>query len=162
MENYKYVFELPQYQPAFVTILAVVVGYIFPIYVFFRLVDRCIIKQMTIKRAVALNVMVILVSTYAAMIALAYDKSSWIEPKHDKVVGTLIEGSVYKSIVNQNNKTSLYCGRYALEDGSGREVDPCLTTYNLSNDQKPVEKIVLYKLYTDTYSRVRWYPEHKE
>lgn len=158
MENFKYVFEIPQYQPAFVTILAVVVGLIFTVYVFFKLVDRYIARQVTGKRALSLTILSVLVFAYTSMIALAYDKSSWIEPKHDKVLGTLIKGSVYKSIVNQNNKTSLYCGRYALEDGSGREVDPCLTTYNLSNDQKPVEKIVLYKLYTDAYSRVRWYP----
>lgn len=158
MENYKYVFELPHYQPAFVTILAVVVGYIFPIYVFFRLVDKCIVKQMTIKRAVALNVMVILVSTYAAMIALAYDKSSWTDPKHDKLVATLIEGSDYKSIVNLNNTTFLYCGRYVLDDGSSLEAVLCFSPNNLSNSQKPVEKIVLYKVHSDMYSGVRWHP----
>lgn len=153
MEKFQYLATLPAYQPSFLMVMFMFVVSMFGVvYVFAIGISQLFSKEQSFARFVLSIVVYAIYCGITFPEIVKYDRAKFVPYKHDVIVATLIEGSTYQSIHD-----GVYCGRYILTDGSGREYDPCLTANSYVKITRPEKQIVLYKIYGKYPRDIRWF-----
>lgn len=152
MFNTVYRFVEPMYQPSVATVILIFAGLISLVFIIANILSIEYHLGYRLK-ALAKIIGWSAVIVFSVWNVVFYDWKIWEKPVYTEVTATLEPDSVYSSIYKDK-----LCGRYEIDDASGKHLDICnKEDVNLTSGQ-PVEQIVLYKMTYKDMQQIRLFP----